>query len=422
VKPGRSAVLLAALFLASTALADDTGLPWSEGAGVPLPEGVRSILPLREDTPIESAPRGDATRRGSAAAGARLPLYAARRGPGCEGRWLMVGPHAWVCQAGVELSDAPPLGARETPKDEPDGLPFAYFFVGRDGSAAYGRFELADDAEPEMELQPGFGVAIVEQRVRPGSGAAYGRTHHGQWVPMRDLVPVRPFAFHGEDIKDGVLDVGWVLDDRTVVYAKPDGATRASGTRARFEVVHVLEEQGKGDRTMFRVGEGQWLRAKDVRRPHRSAPPKEVLKGERWIDVELGQQTLVAYEGERPVFATMVSTGKGAQGTERATPIGVHRIWVKLRSSTMDNLEDERATSNYAIEDVPYVQFFSKGVALHGAFWHHGFGRVRSHGCVNLAPLDAQRVFAFTGPKLPAGWTASLPSEVEAGSVVQVRP
>jgi lipoprotein-anchoring transpeptidase ErfK/SrfK len=118
----------------------------------------------------------------------------------------------------------------------------------------------------------------------------------------------------------------------------------------------------------------------------------------------------------------MVSTGKGAQGTERATPIGVHRIWVKLRSSTMDNLEDERATSNYAIEDVPYVQFFSKGVALHGAFWHHGFGRVRSHGCVNLAPLDAQRVFAFTGPKLPAGWTASLPSEVEAGSVVQVRP
>ena len=66
----------------------------------------------------------------------------------------------------------------------------------------------------------------------------------------------------------------------------------------------------------------------------------------------------------------------------------------------------------YAIEDVPYVQYFAKGVGLHGAFWHRGFGHVRSHGCVNLAPLDAQRLFAFTSPHLPAGWTAVLPTAI----------
>jgi lipoprotein-anchoring transpeptidase ErfK/SrfK len=117
----------------------------------------------------------------------------------------------------------------------------------------------------------------------------------------------------------------------------------------------------------------------------------------------------------------MVSTGKGAQGTATATPRGVHRIWVKLRSSTMDNLDDENASSNFAIEDVPYVQFFHKGVALHAAFWHRHFGRIRSHGCVNLAPLDAQRIFRFTGPRLPAGWSAAFPTEFEPGTTVQVR-
>jgi len=67
------------------------------------------------------------------------------------------------------------------------------------------------------------------------------------------------------------------------------------------------------------------------------------------------------------------------------------------------------------------VQFFDRAVGLHGAFWHDGFGRPRSHGCVNLAPEDARWLFAFTEPKLPAGWSAVLPTPVEPGTAVRVR-
>jgi lipoprotein-anchoring transpeptidase ErfK/SrfK len=137
--------------------------------------------------------------------------------------------------------------------------------------------------------------------------------------------------------------------------------------------------------------------------------------------VELATQTVVAYEGRRPVFATLVSTGKGRKGSPNATPPGTSRIWIKLLSSDMDNLEDESASRYYRMEDVPYVQYFSKGVGLHGAFWHRSFGRVRSHGCVNLAPLDAQRLFWWTSPRLPAGWTAAVPTAHEPGTVVRVR-
>jgi lipoprotein-anchoring transpeptidase ErfK/SrfK len=162
----------------------------------------------------------------------------------------------------------------------------------------------------------------------------------------------------------------------------------------------------------------------DLARPHLAPPPAEVTRpGERWIDVELATQTLVAYEGARPVYATLVSTGRGAPGTEAATPPGVHRIWVKILASDMDNTERDDIEAHYSLEDVPYVQFFDHAVALHGTYWHRDFGHVKSHGCVNLAPLDARWLFDFTGPRLPAGWVAAYPvtQGIDPGTVVRVR-
>ena len=104
-------------------------------------------------------------------------------------------------------------------------------------------------------------------------------------------------------------------------------------------------------------------------------------------------QVLTAYVGERAVFATLVSTGRGADGSELATPRGTHRLWVKLKTSNMDNLDDESATENYAIQAVPWVMYFEHGYGLHGTFWHRDFGNKHSHGCVNLTPLDAERLF-----------------------------
>jgi lipoprotein-anchoring transpeptidase ErfK/SrfK len=87
----------------------------------------------------------------------------------------------------------------------------------------------------------------------------------------------------------------------------------------------------------------------------------------------------------------------------------------------MDNLEEADARRYYAMEDVPWVLFFKNGFGLHGAFWHDSFGHVRSHGCVNLTPLDAERLFYWSSPRLPAGWTAALPTDYDPGTLVRVR-
>lgn len=412
-------VLLGSVAAASAAAASDRP-PWREANDLPLSDQARSALVNRADLPIESEPSAGGGRRGAGILGARLPVYGAIRGPGCLGRWISVGPLAWVCEDAVTLGPEPAIDvADRSALAAPNGLPFRYSFVGRDGSYGYKSLRDADEVAPEQELEPGFAVAVVDERTK--GDERFALTHHGLWVPMRDLGPIGAFAFHGEAVEHGKLDFGWVVEDRAPTYTKPDLAARAKGTHARFERIDVLEEQKLRGQSFVRIGASEWVRARDVRRPTRAPAPPEVGPAERWIDVELSSQTLVAYEAGEPVFATLVSTGKGAPGSDSATPKGTFRIWVKLLSTNMDNLEDDEAQRYYAIEDVPYVQFFSKGVGLHGAFWHRSFGHVRSHGCVNLAPLDAQRLFAFTSPRLPAGWSAALPTSVEQGTVVRVR-
>ena len=421
--------------------------PWTEPGDVPVPSWVTSVVPRtpptsREDPALYSRPGGTLERRGSARVGVPLPLFAAVRGAGCQGRWYMVGPLAWICSDVAELADddpapPPPLAAR------PDGLPYRYAFAGREGAYGYLDPARAEDDAPDIELEPGFGVALVEER--SVHGETWGRTKRGRWIALRELAVARPIAFHGEEL-DGKLDVAWVLPERASVFSAAEGGSaKPTGSRVHWEAVRVLSEKATAHGAMLEVTSYAakpdkpelvgWMRAKDLARPHGAEPPAELAGDahEKWIDVELSSQTLTAYEGSRPVFATLVSTGIGPQGSPLATPIGTHRIWVKLATSTMDNVDDDDVGTvstttrtdedahRYSIEDVPWVQFFAKGVALHAAFWHREFGHIHSHGCVNLAPLDAARLFGFTSPHLPSAWSAALPSVVEAGTIVRVR-
>ena len=420
-------LLIAALGISASAAAASHAPPWIPAGDAPLPSWAKSVRVLRIDEPIFATPSANGKKRGAAGREAKLPLFAARRGPGCDGRYLNVGPSAWICDAALELSGNDPIAAGvHTFADRSDGLPYRYYFVAPDGSFAYKRLETVDIGEPEMQLDPGFAVAIIDEKAF--DGGAYGRTSHNLWVPMRDLGPARPSAFKGEPLPGaytlpetpGPMPFAWVLPEKARVRSQPGGPP-ISASKARFEIVPILEEAQQGH--FLRIAPSAWIAAADVRRPAVSEPPADVnaAVGEKWIDVDLPSQTLVAYEGKKPVFATLVSTGKGKQGAPNATPIGQSRIWIKLLATDMDNLEDDNASRYYRMESVPYVMFFSKGVGLHGAYWHRSFGNVRSHGCVNLAPLDAQRLFWWTAPHLPAGWTAAMPTTHELGTLVRVR-
>jgi len=107
--------------------------------------------------------------------------------------------------------------------------------------------------------------------------------------------------------------------------------------------------------------------------------------GEHWIDVDLSQQRVYAYEGDVVVNSFVVSTGTW----QTPTVTGSYKIWIKLRSTTMSG-------PGYYLTDVPYTMYFYKGYGLHGTYWHNNFGTPMSHGCVNLATPDAEWLYNFS--------------------------
>jgi lipoprotein-anchoring transpeptidase ErfK/SrfK len=103
---------------------------------------------------------------------------------------------------------------------------------------------------------------------------------------------------------------------------------------------------------------------------------------ERWIDVDLSNQMLYAYEGNTVVASFLVSTGVW----QFPTVTGQFHIYVKLVSTLM-------AGDGYYLPDVPYTMYFYKGYGLHGTYWHNNFGHPMSHGCVNMYTPDAKWLF-----------------------------
>ncbi|MFN2188662.1 MAG: L,D-transpeptidase [Candidatus Promineifilaceae bacterium] len=114
--------------------------------------------------------------------------------------------------------------------------------------------------------------------------------------------------------------------------------------------------------------------------------PYGLAVGEKWIDVDISTQSLIAYEGDIPVFDSLVSTGTASH----PTVTGQFRIWLRLRSQDMDGY---RLGYDYFLRNVPYVQYFYYDYSLHGTFWHNNFGHPMSHGCVNLPTPSAEWLY-----------------------------
>jgi lipoprotein-anchoring transpeptidase ErfK/SrfK len=106
--------------------------------------------------------------------------------------------------------------------------------------------------------------------------------------------------------------------------------------------------------------------------------------GQKWIEINRRNQTLVAWQGKKPVYSVTVSTGKAAT----PTPAGIFQIQTKYPTAKMEG-------ENYNVPDVPHVMYYSGNYAIHGAYWHRSFGIPISHGCTNVAPDHAAWLYQW---------------------------
>lgn len=215
----------------------------------------------------------------------------------------------------------------------------------------------------------------------------------GQWIRSADARYSQPSYFTGDTISDGLqYPYGIILDlSRIFVSAYPGGPRSQANGRwiKRYERVPIFATATDADGwKWYMIGPNQWVEqrfiavVKPIERP-------EGIDGGKWVAVDLYEQTLVAYEGDTPVFATLVSTGLPTH----ETPQGLFNIWASMPSDGMSGAAG--APSAYALQSVPWVMYFNGGISLHGTYWHDLFGYRQSHGCVNLTISDAKWLFGW---------------------------
>lgn len=410
------------------------------------------VFAKRFVAPIRDEPSDEGSRIGYLRAGALL--HSTTSEPvgydGCEGGWYELDSGGYACHgrdivvfSGERL---PELRARQPDRDAV--MPYDYVTVRR-RAPLYKRIpkpeevyevppipERDADTERDSFAEPAIDNPLVARILRPGfyvsldrsferEGEVYWRTQQNQFVAA-DALRRKPWSdFRGRplDGDDWTLPVAVTRRESTRVYRLNDrGKLRATRTRLpRRSWLAIRARRQIVGETYLSFGEGGLVREREVMVIQPSTPPEGVDEGERWIEIDLTRQVLVAYEWKTPRYVTLVSTGRTrtpSPDLDYTTPKGLHRIRGKHLTSTMD--DDEPGAPPYSLEDVPYVMYFKGAYAFHSAFWHDRFGRPRSHGCINLAPRDAKWLYNWAGPDLPSTWHGGAATEENPGTWVWV--
>jgi len=303
--------------------------------------------------------------------------------------------------ASIRLPDPlPELPVLELPHDEDDDLvPHVYAYVRTLPLNVYRHpMEAAMGLPPVRTMLSGDWWVSVDGLVEY-EGQQWYQINEEEFVPADALALANPSRFQGVYLTEQPQRPFAWINRWVQPSVVPQGAPNTGvEPLQRYQLVTIFAEERRGNAIWYLVGSDQWVEQSNVSRVDVDPPPEGVGPGEKWIEVDIFEQTIAAYEGERMVYATLISSGR----TGTATPPGLYRIYFKVREGKMSNPDVEDGDpAYYYIEDVPWTMYFHEGYSIHAAFWHDAFGFTRSHGCVNLAPRDALWFFNWADPFVP---------------------
>jgi len=437
----------------------------------------RALVAIARETLVRAAPSFQARRIGYLRVGAVV-----QRSPepvsveGCADGWFSVAPRGYVCAgraATLDLGHPLVRLARRRP-DRAQPLPYAYGRSRLPTPPLYDTVPTVEEqrsAEADLDRHrrfsteaawagisldetptalesglsgPGFGVlgrsvsargpraAIPDSgfallRVFAHDGRRFGLSTDFEVIPLDRLKPVVASEFRGLALDDDVtLPVVFVRSHRARLYVRADEgsptpvreerplhyreALAVTGKRIRLRGVQYLETR---DGKLIREENLVYVAAMRKR-------PGWATPGRTWIDISILKQVLVAYEGTKPVYVTLVSTGADGLGDPEETHSTVRGQFLIHTKHVTATMSGDEPGDQFDLRDVPYVQYFTEGYALHAAYWHDAFGQPRSHGCINLSPPDARWLFDWTDPPVPQGWHGAM--SLREGTLVSVHP
>jgi lipoprotein-anchoring transpeptidase ErfK/SrfK len=423
---------------------------------------------------IYPRPKVDARTLGYVRTGASVTLRATElvSGEGCKRGFYAVEPRGFVCNdATVTLAPSERFLALAAAIAASAGpLPYRYAYSDRapmftrvptpeeqkraevriggpirakrrstyEDLASSDAFEPVDAAPSFLDALPGearrspfreelpAGSMLSFTKVVTANGRAFLLSPDQSLVPADRMRLFRASSFQGTRVGGEIeLPLAWIRRRERPKYRRlPSGGFEAAGAswpaKSFVRLTGTVVEHGRRyHETRERDAEGAPLYvAHDDASIVEQAPklPIGVKPDQKWIVVHLGDATLVAYEGLHPVFTTLVSPGRGGipvagQDPVEAstTPLGVFYVTFKDKATTMTHDKPGEPRTHW-IADVPFTQYFDPPFALHAAYWHDRFGEETSAGCVNVSPIDAELLFAWSDPTVPAEWQGATGS------------
>ena len=185
--------------------------------------------------------------------------------------------------------------------------------------------------------------------------------------------------------------VAWIINGGTCSQKTPGGLYNDQ-CFTRHALVQIYDRQNVDGWDWYQIGIDAWIEQRNLAVVKPDGTPPEGVDSDRWINVNLYEQTVEAYQAGELVFATVVSTGQYGTWTQP----GLYQVWAKLERDVMTGgVSSDEGGNYYYLEDVPWVLYFDQSRALHGTYWHARFGVPSSRGCVNLAPIDARWIYEF---------------------------
>ena len=319
---------------------------------------------------------------------------------GTEGRWFET-PGGFLCTSyGIRIGTAAELPRSRRPAaSEGSALPYRYIKVTRAGAGRYARPTASPRHLIETQSKAFF---LAHLRTLAMNGETWMQTIRGEFVLARETRAVPPPKLRGVALSSARdLPVGFVVGptESVEVRCATNEGFAPCGRVDRF-VSFTIAGRVRAHSPIDRLGRA--YPAERVRVARVIRPPDGVPRNTRWVHVDLDQQVFVAYEGDTPRYAGLVSTG--VPGHE--TPTGIFQTTRKYRTKTMRGPDDVHV--RYRVEEIPWVMYYRGNFALHAAYWHEQFGNVRSHGCTNLAPEDARWIYEWDRSRMPPGWHANL--------------
>jgi hypothetical protein len=281
----------------------------------------------------------------------------------------------------------------------------------------YGSF---DDAvkgiNPIDQIAPGSMRYISYINLEYQNEDPYMQLSSGGWMRAS---PIATTDFQGLVFFENPRnDFGWIID-QTPSYTEPSlSAVQTGKTYFDEDVIQIYHSVNAEGVTWYQIAPEEWVNSLKARRVSVNVTPPEGVNADRWIEINLLQQTLSVYEKGRLLFATLVATGVEPFYTQP----GVFQIDEKKPLETMQGSFEADRSDFYYLQDVPWTMYFDQARAMHATYWHTLFGYRQSHGCVNLSLGDANWLYQwaekgeFVWVHDPSGQTPTDPDYYGAGA------